>query len=516
MQLIEAFDWGAKVFPDRDCFATADGTLRLSYRDVSDLTHRIAVALADGGARPERRVAVLSPNDPMGFIAALGALRLNATWVATNPRDTAESLTTLLADANCEFLVYHSELTDAAAHVLDRVPSIELSVSIGPGRPGDPELSSWMAPAGSRAADPADEPDLTCLMLGTGGTTGRSKIVQLTHRNMLAVCYAFVAHMPEDHPVQLMAAPMSHAAGVITFPIFLQGGTSIVHSAVHAEKLLRSIEQDGVTRLFLPPTAIYNLLAHHDVRSFDYSSLKYLIYAAAPMSVEKLKEAIDVFGPVMTQTFGQAEAPMICTFFGPQDHADVLSSGNERRLCSCGRASVVARVEIAGEDGRLAAAGERGEIIVRGDLVMKGYFQNPEQTAASRLDGWHRTGDIGYIDEDGYVYIVDRLRDTIISGGFNIYPSEIEQVIWSHKAVRDCAVIGLPHEKWGEQVTAVIEPKEGAEIDPDEIISLCKQRLGSVKAPKEIIVRELPRSAVGKVLKRALRDEYWVGQDRAV
>ena len=216
----------------------------------------------------------------------------------------------------------------------------------------------------------------------------------------------------------------------------------------------------------MPPTLIYMLLAHPDVRKHDYSSLEYLVYASAPMSVDKLVEAIEVFGPVLTQTYGQAEACMICTFFSPQDHVAALESNKRHRLASCGKVSPLMRLEVMDEEGKHPAArrARRDRAARRpGD---EGYYKNPKATAEASTFGWHHTGDIGVIDEDGFVYIVDRKKDMIISGGFNVFPSEVEQVIWGHPAVQDCAVIGVPDEKWGEAVKAVVELKPGAAAAP--------------------------------------------------
>jgi acyl-CoA synthetase (AMP-forming)/AMP-acid ligase II len=267
----------------------------------------------------------------------------------------------------------------------------------------------------------------------------------------------------------------------------------------------------------MPPTLIYILLAHPDIGKYDYSSLRNLVYASAPMSVDKLVEAVEVFGPVLTQTYGQAEAAMICTFFSPRDHAEALEGNKRHRLASCGKATPLMRVEVMDDDGRLLPRGERGEIVVRGGLVMKGYYKNPQATAEVSTFGWHHTGDIGVIDEDGFVYIVDRKKDMIISGGFNVFPSEVEQVLWSHPAVQDCAVIGVPDEKWGEAVKAVVELKPDAKAEAAELIALAREKLGGVKAPKSVdFVATLPRSPVGKVLKKDLRATYWAGRERKI
>jgi acyl-CoA synthetase (AMP-forming)/AMP-acid ligase II len=235
------------------------------------------------------------------------------------------------------------------------------------------------------------------------------------------------------------------------------------------------------------------------------------------MSSEKLKEAIDVFGPVMAQTYGQAESPMLCTFLSPQEHQVSGNPVHEQRLASCGRATLLTQVAIMDDDGRLLDAGDRGEIVIRGNLVMKGYVNNPAATEEASRFGWHHTGDIGLMDSDGYVYIVDRKRDMIISGGFNIYPSEIEQVLWAHPDVQDCAVIGVPDDKWGEAVKAVVELKPGATTAPQDLLDFCRARLGGMKTPKSAeIWPELPRSPVGKVLKRDIRERFWAGQARRV
>jgi len=282
-------------------------------------------------------------------------------------------------------------------------------------------------------------------------------------------------------------------------------------------EIMRCIEAHRITTLFLPPTVIYSMLAHPRVREFDFSSLKHFIYAAAPMSAEKLKDALKVFGPVMAQTYGQAESPMLCTFMSPAEHIVEENSAQERRLTSCGRPTIFTQVEIMDDGGNLLSPEEKGEIVTRGNLVMKGYYKNPQATEEASRFGWHHTGDIGLKDADGYVYIVDRKRDMIISGGFNIYPCEIEQVLWSHAAVQDCAVVGVPDEKWGEAVKAVIELKPGTDVKSEEIMVFCRERLGGMKAPKSVeIWPELPRSPVGKVLKRSIREKFWAGHERRI
>jgi acyl-CoA synthetase (AMP-forming)/AMP-acid ligase II len=281
--------------------------------------------------------------------------------------------------------------------------------------------------------------------------------------------------------------------------------------------ILDAITRHRVTDLFLAPTVVYRLMETQGISDRDLSSLRYLLYAAAPMSTEKLRRAIEVFGPVMMECYGQVEAFCGISFMHPEEHFVDGRVAPESRLASCGRPYPLVNVEIHNGIGNPVPVGESGEICVRGDIVMKGYYRAPDKTAETVVDGWLHTGDIGHFDKDDYLFITDRKKDMIISGGLNIYPSEIEQVIWSHPAVQDCAVIGAPHDDWGEAVTAVVEPNPGAQVDAAELIALCKDRLGSIRAPKHVdVVETLPRSANGKVLKRTIRERYWTGQVRRV
>jgi acyl-CoA synthetase (AMP-forming)/AMP-acid ligase II len=262
---------------------------------------------------------------------------------------------------------------------------------------------------------------------------------------------------------------------------------------------------------------IYRLLDIPAIRQCDFSSLRYLLYGSAPMSVEKLKQAIDVFGPVLMGGYGQTEAPGTISFLRPEEHFVDGKLAPDERLSSVGRPSPLVRVEIFGDDNLPLTQGETGEICVRGDLVMKGYYNEPDKTAETIVDGWLHTGDVGHLDAEGYLHITDRKKDMIISGGFNVYPSEVEQVIWAHPAVQDCAVIGVPDDQWGEAVKAVVELNAGQTVTAEELIALCKSKLGSVKTPKSIdFVAALPRSTAGKVLKKELRKTYWAGQERKI
>ncbi len=515
MQLIGFFDHGARLWPSRPCLV--DEQVSLDYRTVEAASHRIANGLRESGCDIGTRCAVYSPNDVRAFQAVLGILRLGGTWLPVNALAVPAEVLGFLSVHGCEVLFFDSRFADVATRFGASLSRPPLLVCLDRDLAIAPSLERWSLTRAARAPEVPADPQRVAVIKPTGGTTGQAKSVMQTHANFEAMSACFLACMPFDQPpVHLVAAPITHGAGSICFPLFASGATQVTLAKPEPGAILRAIEQHRVNVLFLPPTVIYMMLGHPELREHDYSSLKYFIYAAAPMSVDKLQTAMEVFGPVMAQTYGQAEAPMLCTFLAPRDHG-TATAAQRARLLSCGRPTPFTELAIMDDDGRLLEAGERGEIVVRGQLVFKGYFENPEATREVSTFGWHHTGDIGWCDEEGYVYIVDRKKDMIISGGFNVYPSEVEQVLWAHEAVQDCAVIGVPDEKWGEAVKAVVELRPGASVDPNELLELCRRELGGVKAPKSIeIWPELPRSPVGKVLKRDVRRTFWGDRERAI
>jgi len=312
--------------------------------------------------------------------------------------------------------------------------------------------------------------------------------------------------------VYLALAPLTHAAGVLCFPIMALGGEIIVMPAPDLAEFLALIARHRVTHAFLPPTLIYLLLDHPGLAAADLSSLQCLWYGAAPMSAARLEQAISAIGPVMGQLFGQTEAPMMISTLAPKDHFHPDGSLARERFTSAGRPSPLVTVAIMDGEGSLLPAGQRGEIVVRGPLVMAGYYRDPVATAEAARHGWHHTGDIGYLDPGNYLFIVDRAKDMIITGGFNVYSAEVEQALLAFPAVLDCAVIGLPDDKWGERVTAVIQLHPGHDLADADLRAFVKARLGSVKAPKQVEVwPDLPRSKVGKVLKAEVKSRLLRG-----
>jgi acyl-CoA synthetase (AMP-forming)/AMP-acid ligase II len=489
VKLSDYLDKGASLGRDAPCLVEGDRTL--SYGDVQDLSHRVAGALARDGIAPGAKVGILSANNAFAFACVFGIARRGAVWCPINPRNELAETRALLALFDCECLIYHAGYA-AMAERLD----VRLKVCLD-------DLDGWLGEPGG-AADPVDD---LAMLVGTGGTTGLPKGVMLTSRNLETMTAMTLVGYPfSGRPAYLALAPLTHAAGVLCFPVMTLGGRIVVMPKPDVGEFIALIERERITHTFLPPTLIYMLLGHEAIAGTDLSSLQCFWYGAAPMSTARLEEALRVIGP-MAQLFGQTEAPMMVSMLPPAEHYDADGTVATRRLASAGRPSPLTTVAIMDPDtGRLLEAGERGEIVVRGSLVMAGYYKDPEATAAASAHGWHHTGDIGYLDEDGYLFIVDRLKDMIITGGFNVYSAEVEQALLAHPAVLDCAVVGLPDDKWGERVTAVLQLHPGHEVTAEEIKAFVKARVGSVKTPKQVEVwGDLPRSRVGKVLKTEVK-----------
>lgn len=519
MRMIDYFDSGAKYYPNNVAFIDVDrGDASITYAAASAVTHRIAAAIRGNSYQQGCHIGILAPNSTIAFLTLLGLFRAEAVWLPINPRNTVATNVDLLTRFDGDLLFYHSDYAQEARQIMGAVPSIREAVCIDGDATVGSTLESWSeGHPETHQMGPADL-EATFAVFPTGGTTGKSKGVVLSHRSIYTMYQNFYAHFNyHDDTCHLVVAPMTHSAGIIGGLHFARGGTNVVMSKAAPNLICDAIDKYRVSHLFLPPTVVYMMLALPDVKGRDYSSLQHFLVGAAPTSVEKLKEAVSVFGPVMTEAFGQSEAPAAITAKAPWDYIDKEGNINERRLASIGRPCVNNRVAILDEDGNELKRGHAGEICIQGDLVSPGYYKNPEATAEVRQFGWHHTGDVGVMDDEGFITIVDRKKDMIITGGFNVFPNEVEQVLNSHPAVQDCAVIGVPDEKWGEAVNAIVQLKAAHECSEEILIALCKRELGGVKAPKSIeFIDDLPRSSAGKVLKTELRKKHWQGRERAV
>lgn len=508
MRIVDFLDKGASLGPDRPCFTTDGETW--SYARVVDLVDRVAAALAARGVRPGTKVAILSGNDPLAFACVFAISRAGAVWCPVNPRNEATENRQILQDFDCEVLIHAAAYADLVEKVRTDLPDIHTYVQLdGAPAPGTLTWTDFVALGEDAPGRDVAAPDDLAMIVGTGGTTGRPKGVMLTGTNIETMSALTLMSYPfpsgGHRPVYLALAPLTHAAGVLCFPVLASGGEIIIMRRPDVGEFLEHLAAHRVTHTFLPPTLIYMVLAHPDLERTDLSSLQCFWYGAAPMSPTRLAEALDRIGP-MAQLFGQTEAPMMISVLPPAGHRRPDGSIATEVLSSAGRPTPLVTVAIMAEDGTVLTSGERGEIVVRSSLVMAGYYKNPDATAEASQHGWHHTGDIGFIDPDGLLHIVDRAKDMIITGGFNVYSTEVEQAILSHPDVQDCAVIGLPDDKWGERVVAVVQPQPGRQVDPVALKAHVKDQIGSVKTPKQVEVwPELPRSKVGKVLKTDVR-----------
>ena len=522
MAIIDLFDRGWRINPQGDAYLQDDR--RYSFDEIGELSCRIANGLLALGLPKETKGAVWAVNDVTAWACTLGLWRANMCWIPVGARNSADENHYVLDAFDCEVLFFQQYFAPVIAELKPRLPQIKLWICIDGELPefqGARSLASWVKDQPTTPPNVPVDLDDVVMLSATGGTTGMPKGVMNTHRSAQTFCAHFMIGCPyegNDKPVNLAAAPMTHTAGLLSVPCTARGGTVVVVTKPDPAILLGAIPKYKVTEVFLPPTVIYRLLDIPDLgKKVDFSSLKYFMYGAAPMSVEKLKQAIQVIGPVMMGGYGQTEAPASIAYLPPGEHLVDGKLASDERLGSVGVPNPLVRVEIMNDANEILAQGETGEICVRGDLVMKGYYKAPDKTAETIIDGWLHTGDVGHIDAEGYLHITDRKKDMIISGGFNVYPSEVEQVIWSHPAVQDCAVIGVPDETWGEAVKAVVELNAGQQVGAEELIARCKEKLGSVKAPKSVdFVDALPRSPVGKVLKKDLRARYWQHTSRKI
>jgi len=504
MRLIDYLDKGASLGAEAPCLTTAGRTL--TYFDVQRLSWRIARALDRSGLRPGDKVAILSANDPVAFGCVFGISRAGAVWCPVNPRNEAAENRDLLDFFDCACLIFQAAFAPLVTKILPDLPKLTTLVCLDGELVGATPFDLWIGP---EAAEPwqAEPPDDVIMLVGTGGTTGRPKGVMLTDGNIETMSALTLMSYPfGPRPRYLAIAPLTHAAGVLCFPVMTLGGEIVIMPKPDLTDFLALIENSKISHTFLPPTLIYMLLDHPGLAGTDLTSLQCLWYGAAPMSAARLEEALTRIGPVLGQLFGQSEAPMMISTLAPAEHFRDDGSLATERLSSAGRPSPLTTVAIMDDEGHLLGRGERGEIVVRGSLVMAGYYKNSQASAEAARYGWHHTGDIGYLDQDNYLFIVDRAKDMIITGGFNVYSAEVEQVLLAHPAVQDCAVVGLPDEKWGERVTAVLQLRPGQAVTADDVRAFVKERLGSVKAPKQVEVwPDLPRSKVGKILKPEIK-----------
>jgi long-chain acyl-CoA synthetase len=484
--------------------AVVCGDVRLTYADVYSRCARLAGAMAAAGMQPGDRIAILAANSHQYLEAYVALPAAGFVVVPLNTRHAEPELAYALEDSGTRILLCDRD-PGGLADKVERVIAIP------------DEYERLLADADEAPLGIGITEDTLAGLFYTGGTTGASKGVMLTHRNLIANTWHWltaVPHRPTD--TMLVMAPMFHAAGSNGVLANLwTTGVQVLLPAFDPKEALDLIERERVTATLGVPTMLSAMAEEQHARPRDTSTLRTLSHGGSPIATEVVRRAHAAFPTAeMIEVYGATELSPLATLL--RDEQDLVES---KRARSCGQPIPGIDVRVLGEDGVERPAGEVGEVVVRGPNVMKGYWNKPEQTEAVLRDGAYRTGDLGYMDDEGYLFLVDRSKDMIVSGGENVYCTEVEEVLYQHPAVLEAAVFGVPDEKWGEGVWAVVVPREGSEnVDPVELIAFCREHIAGYKVPKGIDLRAepLPKSGPGKVLKRELRAPFWEGRERQV
>lgn len=479
-----------------------------TYQALEDRTNRLANAFLSLGCRQGERVAILSENSPKFLEVYLGAAKAGLVVTPLNFRLAESEIVHIINDAENILLLVGDGLEMLAREIRGQVSGVIEWVSLNSDPEGFLSYETLLSQSCSNAPDIAvDENDMAILMY-TGGTTGLPKGVMLSHKNLLAAFQSLLdTKILGKNDTTCMVLPLFHAAFWPAMCLLMVGGRVAIERRTDINSILKTIHAERCTHVNAVPT-LYNLLVGHaDTEHFDLSSLRSMTYAGSPMPIEVLKSCIEKFGNIFGQGYGMTEAAPTLTYLAAQDH--VLEGPRSRLLASAGKAAPGIKIRIVDEDGDSLSSGDVGEVVASGENIMLGYWKNQKLTNERLRDGWLQTGDMGYLDEEGYLFLVDRKADMIITGGENVYPTETENVLYQHPAVFECAVTSVPDEKWVEKVQAVVVLKPDAKASGDELIQFCKQRLAGYKCPKNVFFRDqLPKSAIGKILRNEIKKSF--------
>ncbi len=519
MLAAELIKRGAVHYPDRTAVIFQEKAL--TFREVHQHSNQLAHALYALGLSKGDRVAFLLANSVQSVQIDFAMIKSGLVRVPLNTRLSEEEHLHMVNETGAKAILFTEEFAERVGKLRSRLTTVKWFCQMN----GTPRYE-WMVPiaeAMNQAGDhdleiKLDENDLVTLQY-TSGTTGKLKAAIHTQKTWAAIATNILSSIPiGSWDIMLHSAPLTHASGLLVLPHWLRGAANAILPGFAPLEFLQTVQQVKPTTLNLVPTMILMLLSHPDVERYSFESVKHIIYGASPMPREALKRGIELWGPKFIQYFGQTEAPLILTVLGVEDHIAALEKPeHENRLLSCGRPTVTTSLAIVDETGAELPPGEIGEIIASTSQMMTGYWQEPELTAETIKDGWIYTRDMGYIDREGVLFLVDRKSDMIISGGFNIYPREVEEVLYRHPAVLEAAVVGVPHEKWVEAVKAFVVLKAGHSATEEELIEFSKRYLASYKKPHSVEFRDsLPKSAVGKVVRRLLREPYWTEKERKI
>ena len=517
MRLHDALDYHARERGEAD-FAIQDGR-RLSYRQAQAATERIAAALTEAGLAPGDRLAVLSRNSIEYVLLYYGAARAGVVPVPLNYRLAPAEWVWIANDARARLLVASADYLDAVDGVRDGLGKVERFVAIGAGAEGWTPWGTWLACASPTAVDRLTGDDDVLYQMYTSGTTGRPKGALLTHRAVTSNLAQFALVVESRFGERwLVVVPMYHASGAVTsFAAINGGGCLVIQRDFSPAEVVRALVEESIGRTSLVPAMIQAcLVAVPDAAERAYPSLRFIAYGASPIAEATLRRAMATFKCDFLQAYGMTETSAVLTYLLPADHARALAD-RPGLLLSAGRPIAGTEIRVVDEHDRPVPNGTIGEIVARGPQLMQGYWNRPAESAEALRGGWMHTGDAGVLDDEGYVYVQDRVRDMIVSGGENVYPRVVEDVLFEHPAIADAAVIGVPDATWGETVKAVVVLRGDARATEADVVEFCRGRLGGFERPRSVdFVETLPRNASGKVLKRVLREKYWTGHARRV
>jgi long-chain acyl-CoA synthetase len=497
---------------DANGLATIDGNRRHSWRMLGDRVARLAGALQSSGIMAGDRVAVLMLNSDRYIELYLGVAWAGAVIVPTNTRWSIIEIEDSLRDCRPSMLVVDKTFAPIGVRLAKSISSITLVYAEDDVGPTEAKSYEKMIAAAQPIEDAMRKPEDLAGIFYTGGTTGRSKGVMLSHNNLVTnALHSLAEGLFPQGSIYLHAAPMFHLAnGAAMFVQLLSGGCNVIIRSFTPEGVMDAVAAERVNISLLVPTLIQMLVDHPAFGSRNMSSLNRVIYGASPITEALLNRAMRKLPHVaFHQLYGMTEVAPCATHLPWRDHAGEGRAKGRHR--GCGQAIIGVEVRIVDAERKPVASGTVGEVAIRGSNVMMGYWERPEETAKALVGGWMHTGDGGYMDEDGYFYLVDRIKDMIISGGENVYSIEVENVLAQHSVVVQCAVVGIPDERWGEAVHAIIVRKPGVTVDPAEVIAFCKDKIAHYKCPRSVEVRDdpLPLSGAGKILKRELRRPFW-------
>lgn len=500
-----------------DRVAVVDGQRSLTFREVESRSNRLANALLALSPMPGTRVALLMANRLEFVEADFAIVKTGKVKLPINPRLVDREREHLLENSGAQILIVESGFAEFVESTWPRLPALETVISLDGAISGALDYASLLEKASAAAPQIVPDEESASFILYTSGTTGRPKGAVNSHRGRRAATLTMLAEEIEAAPGDAMVhvGSVAHGSGSKILAYYLRGARNIMVAKWDPQAFLRLVESERATGSFMVPTMMASLCEEAARGRFDLASLKTVSYGGAPIAPAKLQEAMRTIGNVFVQVYGSCEAPHPLTILTREEHR--LAAADPARLATIGRLTHQTAIRLVDAEGNEVAAGENGEMQVRGPHVMAGYWDNPEATAGVMKDGWYCTGDIARQDEQGYFYIVDRSRDMIISGGLNVYPAEVESILHEHPAVGEVAVVGVPDERWGEAVKAVVVLRAGAGATEAELVEHCRTRLAGYKKPQSVdFVKELPKGSTGKILKREIRERYWQGVTRRV